>query len=71
MYVPKKELRDCMMIGDLSMQEGVVKIECGFYCAKCGHNRKVAEQRKRRIESGDFSFDTERGLYYLLLHDDE
>lgn len=55
MIAPKAYYKDCLQVEDFGNQDAMIKMDCGMICWKCGFNRYVAADRKRRIKAGDFS----------------
>lgn len=69
MRVSTNELRDCELMKGIVGRTSTIEIECGYECEKCGWNAAIAEVRKKRIESRDWSWDSERHVCYLSLRD--
>ena len=74
MKIPKRLLRDCLLVGDVSAQDGNIEMACGYTCPQCGFFKPVAEKRSKRIERGELSYRTgSKGqtVAYLALKDFE
>lgn len=69
MRVSTYELRDCELMKGIAGRTATIEIECGHECEKCGWNTSIAEERKGRIESRDWSWDAIRHVCYLSLKD--
>ena len=52
MNAPKAFFKDCLQV-ELYSNEGLIRMDCGMVCYKCGFNRYVAADRLRRIREGD------------------
>lgn len=74
MKIPKRLLRDCLLVGDVSAQDGKIEMSCGYTCPQCGYYKPVAEKRRQRIKNEEWTYRTgKRGqtVAYLLLKDYE
>ena len=69
MRVSTSELRDCELMSGIAGRTATIEIECGMSCESCGWNKAIAEERKIRIESHDWSWDADRHVCYLSLKD--
>lgn len=70
MLIPKRELRNCLQVSDFSSQSDLIEIPCMRDCAKCGHDRLVAQKRQQRIRANDWSY-RENGIRFLHVGKDE
>ena len=68
MKAPKSFFKDCLQVEDVKNQDAVIQMQCGLNCYKCGFNRQVAAERKRRIKAGDFR--ERNGISYLYVGED-